>query len=396
MSSLPNGQRVVSSGDGVRIPHRPLFRTPLHTNTNTTMSTEKIKQALKRKPKKEPTIKRSAYLSTGCAMLNVAITGKPFGGISKGKYLFVVGDSASGKTFLVIQLLAEAANNEFFNDYNLIYDNVEDGALMDMQKFFGAKLTARLRPPKPDTESPYSETIEDFYYNLDDAMKEGPCIYILDSMDALSSNDEEKKFKANKKARNKGEETTGSYGDGKAKKNSSMLRRCMGRLKATGSILVIVNQTRDNIGGGPFMFEKKTRSGGHALKFYAHAEIWLSIKERLKKDVRGKKRTIGVRTTIKVKKNRYTGRESTVYVPIYYSSGFDDTGSCVEFLIEEKHWVGNKTKVKAPEFDFDGKIEALIQHIEENDLTQDLHALVSTVWNEIEESKQVKRKARYE
>jgi len=172
-----------------------------------------------------------------------------------------------------------------------------------------------------------SHSIEEFYYHIDDALEQKkPFIYILDSMDSLSSKAEKDKFDETKMAYRKGKEVAGSYGDGKAKKNSTSLRQLLAPLQKTGSILIIINQTRDNLGFG---FGKKTRSGGRALRFYATIELWSSVKRKLSRTIKGKKRQLGVECSIQIKKNRITGRERTLTLPIYHSFGIDDVGSCV-------------------------------------------------------------------
>lgn len=358
------------------------------------MKTKDIKDKLTRKKKKRK-ITAADYLSTGSTLLNLACTGKPNRGFLKGKYYFLVGDSTSGKTFLSLTCLAEAANNPAFDNHRFIFDNNEDGALMDIKRFFGKKVYKRIESPNARYLQLASQTIEEFYYNLDDAVKdERPFIYILDSMDSLSSEYEGDKFEEHKKAHRKGKTAPGSYGDGKAKINSSFLRGVISDLrKQRESILIIINQTRDNLGFG---FEKKTRSGGHALKFYACLEIWSSVKGRIKKTVKGKERQLGTMCKVKIKKNRQTGREREVLIPIYHSFGIDDIGSCVNWLVAEGFWETIGQKIDAPEFDVRMNPEKLIRYIEENELEKDLRELVTDGWNEIEKACEVKRKRRYE
>jgi len=355
------------------------------------MKTEDIKKALRKKRQKE-VLTGKDFLSTGSTLLNLACTGFPDRGFIKGRYCFLVGDTTSGKTWLSLTCLAEASVNHNFDGYRFIYDNAEDGALMDIEKFFGKEVAKRLELPWKG----FSNTIEDFYFNVDDAIKGGmPFIYILDSMDSLSSESEADKFDKTKKAYREGKETTGSYGDGKAKVNSGMLRRVIGKpLLDNGSILIIINQTRDNIKALPFQ-PKKTRSGGHALGFYACLEIWSSVAEQIKKIVRGKKRQLGINCKIRVKKNRITGRDRTVTIPIYHSFGIDDIGSCVDYLLDEEYWEKGK-EIKAKGLGIKGSRDKLIRIIEHQGLERDLRELVGDVWNEIEDACVVKRKKRYE
>jgi RecA/RadA recombinase len=292
--------------------------------------TKRLKQTLKAPPRAVRV--RRTGLSSGSTVLNLACTGRPDVAFYPGHFYFFVGDSSSGKTFLTLTTFAEASINEAFKDYRLIFDNVEDGALMDFAKFFGAGVAARVEAPSASGEN--STTIEDFYYNWHDACLDGrPFIYVLDSMDALSSVDEAKKFNEHKKSRNKaGKAPAGSFGDGKAKKNSQNLRMILRLMKKTGSILIIICQTRENIGFGA-MFEPKTRAGGKSLKFYATLEMWTSVAKRLSKKLGDRTYKVGMISRIDVKKNRVQGKERTVDQPILYEIGIDDVGGCLDYLV---------------------------------------------------------------
>lgn len=361
---------------------------------------EAAKAALTAKRSKLVSITPADYLSLGSTMANLASTGKPSGGLLKGKYYLLVGDSSSGKTWTSLTCLAEAAINRHFDNYTFVYDNNEGGALMDFEHYFGAAMEARVRPPaRDDRKMPkYSHTVEQFYFNLDTwvqwARKTGKSfIYILDSENGLTSEAQQDKFQEMKKANEEGKEIAGSYGDGKAKFHSQNLPRVVADLEEVGAILIIVSQTRDNISG--FGFEKKTRSGGRALKFYATVEIWTAVKEKIKARVKGKDRTVGVLVEMKFKKNRHNGRDRTVHVPIYYQLGFDDLGSCVDYLVEEKHWKRADGGYHAPEFDFTGDREAIVKHVEENNLEKELQGICGEVWAGIEAACRIDRKNRY-
>jgi RecA/RadA recombinase len=355
------------------------------------MNTDKIKKDLMQKT----TLKKLEYLSTGSTILNLACTDSPFNGFAKGKFHFIVGDSTSGKTFLSLTCLAEASINDDFKDYRFIYDNSEGGALMDIKKFFGSGVYDRIEPPAIDDDGVplYSSTIEEFYFNIDDAIKsDKPFIYVLDSMDSLSSESEQEKFDEIKTALRSGKTTTGSFGDGKAKKNSMYMRKLLGPLDKNGSILIVINQTRDNLGFG---FAKKSRSGGHALTYYACLELWSSVKGRIKKTIKNKPRQLGVLCQIAIKKNRFTGKENTVVIPIFHSYGIDDIGSCIDYLESEKHLVKKGNKLYFKELDIEGTRSKLISHIEENNLENEVRTITGKVWNEINDLLDVKRKRKY-
>lgn len=372
---------------------------------------DEVKAAAKTaRPTRSTSIPKKNFLSTGSTLLNLACSGDVHGGFPKGVFTFLVGDSSSGKSFLSLTCLAEAAASREFDDYRFVYDASENGALMNVQKFFGKKVADRLEPPAGTKAAPvYSSTVEEFYYNVDENLKKGPCIFIEDSMDALTTEDEQDRFEKKKRAHagGKDKDVAGSYGTAKAKMNSAYLRVINNKLADTNSILLIISQTRDNIGFGA-QFNPKTRAGGNALRFYTRLELWSSIRERIKKRVAGKDRQIGIVARIKLNKNHVTGWEGSVEVPIYRSLGIDDLGGCVRFLVSEGHWkAGGKKKaagdgpaktpdkVVAPEFGFDGGAEDLIALIQEGNREAELKQVVKQVWDDIEAGAEVPRKRRY-
>lgn len=317
----------------------------------------------------------------------------------KGGYYFLVGDSTSGKTWLSLTCFAEASLSTAFKDHRLIYDDVENGALMDMEWFFGKTTAERVEPPRVSKrKAVHSTTVEDFYFHINQALdQDEPFIYVLDSQDALTSAASMGKFRDKMKTfyEGKNDESAGSYGDGKAKYHSEHLRTVVQRLQKTGSILIIIGQTRDDLGG---TFVTKTRSGGRALRFYATTEFWTSLSKKLVKTVRGKERTIGTVCKVEVRKNRLIGKaskERSVEIPIFYNHGIDDIGSCVDYLVEEKHWEKEKASIVAAEFGIKATREKLIQKIEEGGLEGGLQEIVGKVWRAIGEEATPNRKRRY-
>lgn len=351
---------------------------------------EKVKAALTPKVPDSPF---KNMLSSGSTLINLACSGRPHGAFSRGSYNVIAGDSSSGKTALTGSIFAEATINPKFDEYDLIFDNIEQGALM-FEKFFGPKVAARIKAPKYVDGLPvYSETAEDLYANLHRCLKR-PCIYIADSETALTTEAEKKKQKSNRKAISEDGEQTGSMTDGKAKIHSTELRGVQSPIRRSGSIVIFLLQTRANMGFGA-KFNPKVYPGGKALKFYAMIEMWSSITKKLTKVVNDKTREIGTLSRFSVEKNRLTGRKRAFTVPIYHSFGFDDVGSCVDYLIEENHWRPGKVGIKAPEFNFEGSRNALIKHIEATDGERELRSLVGEVCNEIEAKCTVERKNRY-
>ena len=335
-------------------------------------------------------------LGTGSTLLNLALSGRLDGGFAKGFVILLIGKPRSGKSWLSFNAMAEASISKEFADYRLIYDNPENGAHMDVKQYFGERLLEKLEPPAGTVEEPeHSATVEDFYYNLDDALKRGkPFLYVLDSMDALSSEDDDAQFQKEKNAAKKDKEVGGSYGTSKAKANSKYLRVVTNKIAKSGSIVVIICQTRDNIGFSS-RFNPETYSGGKSLGFYARQVLWTSTKERIKSPYRDKQVDVGGITQVKVTKNSISGWEGIIEFPISRFVGIDDTGSLVDFLVEWKHWKKNNGIVSAIEWELSLRRETLIEHIESEDLEEDLKTIVLGVWKDIEEATRIVRKKRY-
>ena len=363
---------------------------------------EMISEAINAPVAKDPPIDPRRLLSTGSTLANLALSGHARGGIYPGTANLFVGDSSSGKTWFAHSILAEATINHRFDEYQLVYDDVENGALMEVARYFGPELARRKEPARGYDEEGNprnSTTIESMYFNLYTRLKQGPVIYITDSMDALTSEAEGKKFQDRYKASEKSPEAlarlTGTMTDGKAKVNSAHLRQVNGMLKATGSILIMISQTRDNVDA--FSMEKKTYSGGRAMKFYSGAEIWTKRVKTLKRTKGDQELQIGSIVEVHVKKNRLSGKEWKVQVPLYFSSGLDETGSMVDYLVSVKRWAGAEKggSINATDLELKGTREALVKKIEDGGRVKELRMLVAEVWKEIEDEFAIERKPRY-
>ncbi len=341
----------------------------------------------KRKKRFEP----SQLVPTGSTLLNLCMSEQKDGA-------HLIGDSHAGKTFLSLTMLAEIANHDEFEDYFIIYDDVENANSFDMVELFGEETSNRIVPPSEDEDKPFSETMEDFIGNFQDCVDSGqPFIYVLDSLDALDTKADQKKRNETIEANRKGKDVAGSYGMAKPKMLSENLRGMISSLSKSGSILIIVSQTRDDI--NPMTMTKKTRSGGRALKFYASFEMWMAVRSKLKK---------GGISKIKISKNKVTGKVREIPINLYYDYGIDNIRGNIEWLLENSTVTGwskpkKAQKFTAPEFGFDDSktnattMQNLINHIEENNLEEELSEVVEGFWNQIEDGLRINkgRKRKY-
>lgn len=331
--------------------------------------------------KSEPPAEESkALIPSGSTLMNLACSGRTYGAFKPGSMINLIGDSNSGKTILALTMFAEMARDEQWAEYSFLYDDVEAANCFDIPKLFGKGVVGKL-------ELLQSSTIEEFEANILRRLQGNkPFIYILDSLDALTDEDEEERGR--KLAEGK-QVTGGSYAT-KAKTLKKILRMIVRELLKSKSLLVIISQTIDNIGGGPWS-PKKTRAGGNALRFFALHEMWLSLGEKIK----AKDRVIGIETKLKVERSKLTGKTRTVSFNIFYDYGVDDIGSCVAFMTKEGFWKEKGQKICATELGVEMTERKLIEHIEAKGLESKLRRAVGKAWNEIEDSIRLDRKAKY-
>ena len=358
---------------------------------NITKVVEQIKNKDK-KPKSDSHIEKLTLLPSPSTLLNCACSDSATGAFSTGRMINLIGDSSSGKTLFALSCLAEAAIHPQFENYRLIYDDVENALTFNIPYLFGDILASKIESPSSEEDGvPLpSETIEDFHCNIIDALDDGhPFIYILDSFDALDSEQDKEKVEDMRSARARGVKAKGSYAMSKPKKSSELLRNICSRLKKSESLLMIISQTRDNI--NPMSFAPKTRSGGNALRFYAHHEIWLSMGVKIKH----RERAVGVNVKAKVSKNKLTGKVREAKFQIFYDLGIDDIGSCVDFLVEEKVWPKAKKTINAKHFNLNASRQKIIEYIESKDKREKLTKIVHRSWLDIEEELKLNRKIKY-
>lgn len=343
--------------------------------------------------KKNITIHDDILCTSGSTMLNLACSDRIKGAYGQGRIITLPGGSSSGKTILMLTMLAYMVNDSHYDDFVFIYDDGEEALAFDIEYLFGTDIVDAIEPPggyDEDGNPINSNTIQDFKNHILRLCKgDKPFIYVLDSLDSLSSSQEvEKEFKAAMKAAKSKEEkddAKGSYKTEKAKMIGETIRIINGHLKKTKSLLFIIQQERQKIGA--VFGKKKTTSGGEAPFFYSSHQIWLTKIKAIKND--GVK--IGHITQAEVTKNKLTGKLRTVSFNIYYDYGLDDIESCLSFLLDRKWFKVVKQTIYAEEFDFTGTKSKLIDHIEKNKLENILQKLCQEAWVDREENVRLNR-----
>lgn len=333
------------------------------------------------------------FLSTGCSLLNLALSDRVDGGWPCGRIVNPIGDSDTGKSILAMHALAEACKNPAFDDHRLIYMDMESS--LTCHKLFGRKVNDRMELKSPCQEkNPAPETIEALHYHLLNLFEEDkPFVCVVDSFDALPSQQELDETKKAKKAFDKDEDSSGSYQASKQKYSKKMFREIKGTISNTDSLLIVVSQTIANL-SRTAMFNPKAVAGGNALEFFCRIRFWLSKLTELK--VRD--RPIGRNMKCKVTKNHVTGKKRELKLWVMDNIGFDDIRSSIDFLCDNSVWpkVGGWVEPRGLHDGRKFQIADLIRQIEDNNEEEELAQLLQQTWNDIEESLKQQRKVRYE
>jgi recombination protein RecA len=309
------------------------------------------------------------FISTGCTLLNLVISGRRNGGYVLGRLTNIIGDKSTGKTLLAIEACAN-----FLKQYpkgKIYYREAESAFDKSYAKALGMPVS-QISFLDDDVNF---DSVEDFYEDLDsilDKAKPGqPGLYILDSLDALSDRAElARKIDAP------------SYGGNKAKQMSQLFRRLIRKINKTDMAVIIISQIRDNIGA---MFgDKTTRSGGRALDFYASQVVKLAHLKSINQTINGQKRTTGILIKAKCTKNKISVALRSCQFTLAFGFGVDSFAAGMEWLIEAKRTKDMGLSIAAAEQLIDDSVDW--DDVEYRKRSDELDQVVAKAWNDIETS----------
>lgn len=276
-------------------------------------------------------VRDASYFRFGCKLIDLVTGGaKGVYGVPDGRILNLVGDKSSGKTFICNELIADA-HYRYGDKFKWMYADCERGYSFDTQTLYGFDIHTN--------ESDTPTTVEEAYYCIDrfaKSLKDDEFgIYILDSLDALTSDEQDARAEERIKAIENDKEMKGTYGMGKAKYLSQeFFPQLCKTLENKHILLVIVSQIRDNT--DMFSFEKYSRAGGKALDFYCHMVIWLATAKKIQ--VTGTdgaiKATLGGTNKLKVTKGKVPRPYRECFYTFMFDYGIDNIATGVDYLFD--------------------------------------------------------------
>lgn len=306
------------------------------------------------------------FISSGCALLDEALGG----GYVRGRVANIVGDKSAGKTLSAMEL----ATNFAITLPDAVIRYAESEAAFDQA--YARALGTPIDRFAFNQDGKPMETVEDLYEDMTlflDANKGVPKLYIIDSLDALSTDTElAETF------------NEASYGGGKPKAIGQLFRRLVQRMQDEDMTFFVVSQIRAVLNARPFQ-EQTTRSGGKALDFYCTHIVWLNEIGKITAEIAKIKRVVGVDVKARVRKNKVGMPHREAAYPILFGYGIDDMTASADWL--KANFRGERLKeLGMSEGGYSVLIKAIRNRggVEAREMRAKLAAVVRQEWQAVE------------
>jgi recombination protein RecA len=254
------------------------------------------------------------WLSTGNAMLDVAISNRPYGGLPVGRITEITGLEQSGKSLLSAHLLAETQRK---GGVAVLIDT-ETAVSREFLEAIGVDIS-KLLYVSVDTVEGIFEACETIIEHVRKGDKDRLVTIVVDSVAAASS---KKEMEA--------DYDKDGYATDKAIIISKAMRKITNMIGRQSIALVFTNQLRQKMNamfGDPW-----TTSGGKALAFHASVRVRLKNMGQLKAG----DRIVGIKVRCQVIKNRMGPPLRHADFDIFFDRGIDNYGGWISVMKDAK------------------------------------------------------------
>jgi recombination protein RecA len=255
------------------------------------------------------------WVSTGTAMLDVAISNRPYGGIPVGRIVEVTGLEQSGKSLLSAHLLAETQKQ---GGVAVLIDT-EMAVSREFLDAIGVDVSKLLYVSADSVEDIF-EYIETIIEKVRQTSKDKFVTIVVDSVAAAST---KKELEA--------DYDKDGYATDKAIILSKAMRKITNMIGRQKISLVFTNQLRQKM-NAPAFSDPWTTSGGKALAFHASVRIRLKNMGMIKIKTSGADKVVGIKVRAQIVKNRMGPPLRSADFDIFFDSGIDNYGSWLQVM----------------------------------------------------------------
>jgi recombination protein RecA len=256
----------------------------------------------------------SEWISSGCSMLDLAISNRPYGGFPVGRITEITGLEASGKSLLAAHTLAETQKKGGL----AVYIDTESATSSEFLTAIGVDLKTMLYVPLETIEEIF-ETIETIVEGVRKSDKDRMVTIVVDSIMGAST-----------KIEMSAEYDKDGYATSKSIILSKAMRKVTNWIARERICLIFTNQLRTKLGVS--FGDQWTTAGGKAIPFHASVRLRLKNTGMIKAKVNGVEQVVGSKTNVQVVKNRMGPPHRKVDYEIYYDSGIDNYGGWLSIM----------------------------------------------------------------
>ena len=267
------------------------------------------------------------WVSTGCTILDLAISNRPDGGLPTGKLVELSGLEGTGKSLISAQIISETQKR---GGLSVFFDS-EFAVDRDFWTALGVNV-------KNVNYVPFT-TLEELFTKLE------LCIgaFRKSSKDRLLTIFVDSVAQASTEVEMESEHGISGYNTGKSIIISKAMRKITGLVSKQNILLVFTNQLRYNMQAG-FGQEKWVVPGGKALSFACSVRIRLVNLGKLRVGVGEESEVIGMKVQAQVIKNRCGPNYKIAGFEIHYDSGVQNLSSWLAFMKSRGIITGTKAK----------------------------------------------------